>query len=148
MPMAMTALALVVGLASGLAVGAAIAPRTSTQASVSTAPITPPARTHAARPVAAAKAVAPMAAYRQLVANIQAAERRSDFAAQARFASQLSAMLTAQTIGTIYQQHVRLEASLATAKANEEYHAVSMINRRIAALCGTDTVKAQLEFCN
>lgn len=148
MPMAMTALALVIGLASGLTVGVSMAARTTTQASTAAGPVTPPARTHARRPAAAAPAAAPMTAYRQLVANIKAAESRDDFVAQARFASQLSGMLTASTIGTIYQQHAGLQASRETAKANKEYHAVSMINQRIAAICGTDTVKAQLDFCN
>ena len=148
MPVAMTALALIVGLTSGLVVGVSMATRTTTQASTAAAPVTPAARTHAGRPAAPAPAVAPMTAYRQLVANIKAAEARDDFAAQARFASQLSGMLTAQTIGTIYQQHAGLQASLETAKANKEYHAVSMINQRIAAICGTDTVKAELAFCN
>ena len=95
-----------------------------------------------------APATASLAAYRQLVASMKVAESSRDLAARYRFDKQLKAMLTANTIGAIYQEHARLTSSLATAKANREYHAVSMINQRIAAICGPKAVKAQLDFCN
>ena len=142
MPGAMMALALTVGLAFGLVAGAALAARTTTSNSVP--PVTSAARTHAA----AAPAAAPMAAYRQLVADIKVAERRHDFAAQYRFSNELSAMLTAHTIGTIYKEYARLQSSIAAAKADEEYHLASRLSQRLIAICGTNTVKAQLAFCN
>jgi hypothetical protein len=143
-PWAVVALALTFILAIALAVGATLAGRASTGAGTSVSPITPAARSHASP----AKSTAPMTAYRDLVANLKAAERRHDLAAQARFGSQLKAILTAQTIGLIRHEHARLESYLATAKANREYHAASMINQRISVLCGPKTVRAQLDFCN
>jgi hypothetical protein len=144
----MMALALTVGLAFGLVVGATMAARTTTQAAISGPPVTSEARAHAAAARAQALAPAPMTAYRQLVANIKVAESRSDFAMQDRFANELSAMLSAQTIGSIYLEHARLESSLAAAKADREYHLASRLSRQLAAICGSETVKAQLEFCN
>ena len=144
LPWAFAALALTVGLVVGLAVGTTMATRTTTQGAISALPVTLPARTHAG-PM---RSTAPMAAYRQLVANIRVAESRHDFAARFRFTNQLSAMLTAQTIGSIYQEHALLASYLAAAKANGEHHAVSRINQRIAAICGPKAVKARLDFCN
>lgn len=146
MPGAFMAAALAVGLAVGVAVGATMTARTATQASNTAQVTTPPARTHSAR--TPALALAPMTAYRQLVANIRAAESRHDFAMQHRFGTQLKAMLTAETIGTIYQDRARLLAGLETATANRDYHAASRFSRQLAAICGTKTVKAQLDFCN
>jgi hypothetical protein len=144
MPGAFMGTALAVGLAIGLAAGATMAVRTSTQTAISAPPVTPAARTHAgAVPVA----VAPMTAYRQLVADIKVAEKQRDYAAQYRFSNQLKVMLTAETIGSIYQDHARLLTGLATAKANGDYHAASRFSRQLAAICGTNTVKAQLNFC-
>ena len=150
MPGALMALALTVGLTFGLVVGATMAARTTTQTAISGSPITSQARAHAAsaRARALASAPAPMAAYRQLVANIKSAESRSDFAMQYRFANQLSAMLTAQTIGSIYLEHARLQSGIEAAKANREYHLASRLSQRMAAICGANTVKAQLDFCN
>ena len=143
-PWAVVALALTILLAIALAVSAILASRASTGAGTSVSPITPPARIHASP----AKSTAPMAAYRDVVADLKAAESRHDFAAQARFGNELKAILTTQTIGLIRQEHARLESYLATARAHHEYHAASMINQRISALCGPKTVRAQLDFCN
>lgn len=143
--MAVTAIALIVGLGFGLAVGAnlgAAGTRTAPGNAVSGPPTALASRTHAAA------APAPMASYRQLVANLKAAESRHDYAAQARFSSELSKMLTAQTIGSVYQARTQLLASLATAKAHHDYHAAARINLRLAGLCGSKTVKAKLDFCN
>ncbi len=148
MPGALMALTLTVGLAFGLVVGTTMAVRTTTQTAISGPPITSAARANAAAARARALAPAPMAAYRQLVANIKSAESRSDFAMRSRFANQLSAMLTAQTIGSIYLEHARLQSSIEAAKANQEYHLASRLSQRMAAICGTNTVKAQLDFCN
>jgi hypothetical protein len=145
MPGAFLGIALAVGLGVGLAAGATMAVRTTTQTAMSAPPVTPAARTHAG---AAPVALAPMTAYRQLVADIKVAESRRDFAAQYRFASQLKTMLTAETIGSIYQEHARLLAGLATAKANGNYHTASRFDRQLGAICGASIVKARLDFCN
>jgi hypothetical protein len=150
MPMAGTAMALVLGLVIGMAASSMMTARSATQTVITAAPVTPAARTHAAAPRAATGVapVAPMAAYRQLVADLKAAERGHDYSLRYALADQMSRMLTAQMIGSIYVEHARLVSGLAAAKANREYHAASRYSQQLAALCGSETVKAQLDFCN
>ena len=144
LPGAVMALTLTAGLAIGLAVGGTMAARTGTQSAVTVGPVTPPARTHAAK----APTVAPMASFRQVVSNLKAAESRHDFAAQARFGDQLKTMLTAEMIGKVYQEQARLDLNLEAAMANHEYRAAARASRLLGELCGAQAVKNQLAFCN
>ena len=144
MPWAGLAVALTIGLAIGLTVGATMLARTSAQTAISAPRVTPAARSHAGP----AAVVSSMTSYRQVVAALKVAEGRHDFAAQSRFGNQLKAMLTAETIGSVYQEHARLQAGLATAQANRDYRTASRFTRQLAAICGADAVKDQLAFCN
>jgi hypothetical protein len=134
------AVALAVGI--GAVVGANVV-KTSPQAAVtqSTTSVRPHAGTPAVKP-------APMAAYRQVVANLAAAESRHDFAAKYRFEQQLDKLLTPVVIGTIYQQRDQLRADLETAVEYHDSHAQAMFSNRLGKLCGAATVRAKLDFCN
>lgn len=145
-PAAAMAMALILGIALGAAATATMTARTTTQTAITTAPVTPAARANAAASRAAAPA--PMATYRNLVADLKAAERGHDYSRRYGLASQLSGMLTAQMIGALYLEQARLEDGLAAAKADGEYHLASRLSRQLAAICGSETVKAQLDFCN
>ena len=143
------AMVLVVGLVAGVAIGALAARATTSEATTPTIGVTthqPRVASMAPRAAAAAaRAEASLANYARLVAAISVAESRHDFAAKARFSSQLKAALTPQTIGLVYQEHARLMQALATADRDS---LAALITRDIAALCGPAEVKASLSFCN
>ena len=138
-PLAFVAVALLLAIGVGVVVGA--------RAFATTAPViadtSAPVKHHSGTPPA--PRVAPMTEYRQVVANLAAAEARHDFAAQHRFESQLDKLLTPQLIGTIYQQREQLLAALA--ESDRDSHA-ALITRELGKLCGAAAVKAQLAFCN
>ena len=137
-PLAFVVVALLLSVGVGVFVGArAFATSTAVVADTSA-----PVKHHSGTPAAR---VAPMADYRQLVANLAAAEQRHDFAAKARFESQLDKALTPALIGKIYQERERLMAALAA--ADRDSHA-ALITRELRGLCGAEAVKAELEFCN
>jgi hypothetical protein len=152
-------MALVVSLVAGVAIGAlavrAVAGTESVKPVIGmttyqpqVGPMAPKAAAAAAvraEAAAAAAAEASFANYSRIVAGISVAESRHDFAAKARFTSQLDAALTPQTIGLVYQEHERLVQALASADRDS---LAAMITRDIAALCGPATVKASLSFCN
>ena len=141
------AMVLVVGLVAGVAIGALAVRATTAEAVVADVGVTTsqPRVGPMAGTRAPAAAVEPMANYARIVAGLSAAESRHDFAAKARFESQLESALTAETIGLIYQKHERLMAALAD--ADRDSHA-ALITRELAKLCGPAAVKAQLDFCN
>jgi hypothetical protein len=141
-PFGFVALALMLAVGIGVVVGANAFATAARQTAV--APITPPARIHAA-PLAGTSRPTMIVTYRQVVANLAAAEERHDFAAQARFESQLDELMTPAVIGKIYQERERLLAALAA--SDRDSHA-ALITREIAKLCGPAAVKAQLTFCN
>jgi len=142
------ALALVVTLVAGVAIGAlAVRAATTSQAATPNVGVTTyqPRVGPMAGSAPAAAAVDPMQNYARIVAGLNAAESRHDFAAEARFNSQLESALTAETIGLIYQRHEALMAALA---ASERDSHAALITRELAKLCGPAAVKAQLDFCN
>jgi hypothetical protein len=146
------AIALTVGLVAGLAVGAlALRPASASQAAApaAVAPTTyqPHVGPMAGTPKAAAPAAKAMANYTRVVANLQAADTRHDFAARYRFERQLRATLTPTTIGLVYQERSRLLESLAMARANGNGYAIWRIGQDLNALCGPAAVKSQLSFC-
>ena len=141
-------MALVVAMAAGVFLGA-VGMR---PAAVPAAPAQVPA-VHGPDAADAAKAAAAattsgLAAYRSLVANIQTAESNHDRRALIRFGSQMHALLTAETIGSIYLEREQLQSDLAVAKAQGDHRAVAMISNQLAKLCGTKASQAYLEFCN
>ncbi|HET9346149.1 MAG TPA: hypothetical protein VFO05_10630 [Candidatus Limnocylindrales bacterium] len=144
------ALALIVTLVAGVAIGAlAVRAATSTEAATSNVGVT----THQPRvgPMAgsvAAPAVDPMADYARVVAGLNVAESRHDFAARARFESQLESVLTAETIGLIYQERARMMHALEEAQANGSGYGIYRITQDLNGLCGPAAVKASLTFCN
>jgi hypothetical protein len=149
------AIALTFGLVAGLAVGAlALRPAATTAPAAAPAVaqtthqanVGPKAAAAAAR-AAAAKSERALVNYTQVVANVQAAESRHDFAAKFRFERQLRAMLTPQTIGLVYQERSHLMDSLAEAKATGNGYGIWRIKQELDALCGPAAVKAQLSFC-
>ena len=95
-------------------------------------------------PGALAPKPAPIVRYRQIVANLAAAEAHHDVPAIARFRGQLDDVLTPALIGTVYQEHERLMAAIAA--DGRDSHAALLV-RQLQALCGPASVKAQLEFC-
>jgi len=143
MSLVIVVLALVAAAIVGAAVGAAIVANRTT---ATTAAVTTPVKHHTATPpgAIAAKQLAPMARYRQLVANLAAAEDQGAYREQAIFRGQLDSLLTPALIGQIYQEHARLlEARAATP---HDSHA-GLITRQLMALCGPEAVKARLTFC-
>jgi hypothetical protein len=144
------AIALTFGLVAGIAVGA-LALRPATASTQAAAPAAVAPTTHQAKvgPMAnSAAAPDALASYRQVVAGLQAAESRHDFAAKYRFERQLRATLTADVIGSVYQERSRLLKSLASAAANGGGYIEWRIAQDLRALCGPAAVKAQLDFCN
>ena len=141
-PLAFVALALLIAVGAGAFVGARAFSTTTPVAETTT-----PVKHHSGWPTTrvAPAVVAPMATYRQLVANLAAAEARHDFAAESRFQTQLDQMLTPSLIGKIYQERERLMAALAA--SDRDSHA-ALITRELRGLCGATAVKAELEFCN
>ena len=137
-PLAFVAVALLIAVGVGAFIGARAFATTAPVVADTSAPVT----RHAGGPPAG---VAPMANYRQVVANLAAAERTYDFAARSRFEAQLDQMLTPTLIGEIYQERERLMAALAA--ADRDSHA-ALIVREIRGLCGAEAVKAELAFCN
>jgi hypothetical protein len=137
-PLAFVAVALLLAVGIGVVVGA--------RAFATTAPVvaekSAPVKHHSGTP---APRIASMANYRQLVANLAAAEQSNDFVAQTRFEAQLDKMLTPALIGKIYQEREQLMAALAA--ADRDSHA-ALITREIRGLCGAEAVKAELVFCN
>lgn len=134
--------AMVVGLAAGVLLGS-LAARTAT------APRTDVAGPAAGTVVAPATAgTTALAAYKALTADIARAERGENRRLRVRLGSELNEMLTAETIGAVYLERQRLESSLAVASANGDHHAMQMIHRQLDRLCGTETVRAYLDFCN
>ena len=139
-------------LAAGLAAGVLLGAIGMRPAAVPAAPAQVPA-VHGPDAADAAKAAAAattsgLAAYRSLVANIQTAENNHDRRALIRFGSQMHALLTAETIGSIYLEREQLQSDLAVAKAQGDHRAVAMISNQLAKLCGTKASQAYLEFCN
>ena len=140
--LAIVVLALVAAAMIGAAVGGAIvANRTPAHVAVVTAPVQP-------HPVTAAAPLKAMpgtiARYREVVANLVAAEKRNDGRDTAAYRGELDGILTPAMIGLIYQEHERLLEARAAMPHNS--HA-SLITRQIAALCGPAEVKARLTFC-
>lgn len=134
--------ALVIGMAAGVFLGAvgmrpAIVPAVPAQVPVAHGPAAGQAATTNG-----------LAAYRSLVANIQVAENNHDRRALIRFGSQMHALLTAETIGSIYLDRAQLKSDLAVAKAQGDNRAVAMISNQLANLCGTKASQAYLDFCN
>jgi hypothetical protein len=145
------AVALSIGLVAGIAIGA-LALRPAAATDTAAAQVTVSATTSQPR-------VGPMAApavpatnvlknYVQVVANIEAAESRHDYAAKARFESDLAAALTARTIGIVYQEHATWAKALDEAKATGNGYEIFRATEALNALCGTGAAKAQLTFCN
>jgi hypothetical protein len=139
-------------LAAGLAAGVLLGAIGMRPAAVPAAPAQVPA-VHGPDAADAAKAAnaataSGLAAYHNLVANIQTAEGNHDRRALIRFGSQMHALLTAETIGSIYLEREQLQSDLAVAKAQGDHRAVAMISNQLAKLCGTKASQAYLEFCN
>jgi hypothetical protein len=143
MSLVIVVLALVAAGMIGAAVGAAIAAnRTTAQTTAVTTSVQQPVPLPPG--AIAAKQQAPMARYRQLVADLAAAEDQGAYREQAIFRGQLDSLLTPQLIGQIYQEHARLlEARTSTP---HDSHA-GRLTRQLMALCGSDAVKARLTFC-
>jgi hypothetical protein len=143
MSLVIVVLALVAAAMVGAAVGAAIAANRSTAQTVA---VTTPVKHHTATPpgAIAAKPRAPMARYRQLVANLAVAEDQGDYRDQAVFRAQLDSLLTPQLIGQIYQERERLLGARA-ATPHDSHN--GLMTRRLMALCGSDAVKARITFC-
>jgi hypothetical protein len=141
--MAFVALLVVLAVGIGVIVGANVIASRAAPAAV-TQPTTP-VKHHGGQP--AAKPVT-MTEYRQLVANLAAAEARHDFAAQYRFGKDLDRMLTPAIIGTIYEQRAQLEANLEAATSYHDAHAQAMFTNQLSKLCGAKAIKAELDFCN
>ena len=143
-------MALVAGLAAGVLFGV-VGMR---PASVPAAPV--PAQVPAAHGPDAADAakaadaatISGLAAYHNLVANIQTAESNHDRRALIRFGSQMHALLTAETIGSIYLEREQLQSDLTVAKAQGDNRAVAMLSNQLNKLCGTKASQAYLDFCN
>jgi hypothetical protein len=138
-------MALVVGLAAGVLLGA-VGMRPTTVPAVPAQ--VPAAHGPDAADAAKAATTSGLAAYHNLVGNIQAAESRHDRRALIRFGSQMHALLTAETIGSIYLERAQLQSDLAVAKAQGDNRAVAMISNQLKKLCGTKASQAYLEFCN
>ena len=136
-------------LAAGLAAGVLLGAIGMRPAAVPAAPAQVPA-VHGpdAAKAADAATTSGLAAYHNLVANIQTAESNHDRRALLRFGSQMHALLTAETIGSIYLEREQLQSDLAVAKAQADHRAVAMISNQLAKLCGTKASQAYLEFCN
>ena len=139
-------------LAAGLAAGVLLGAIGMRPAAVPAAPAQVPA-VHGPDAADAAKAAdaataSGLAAYHNLVANIQTAESNHDRRALLRFGSQMHALLTAETIGSIYLEREQLQSDLAVAKAQADHRAVAMISNQLKKLCGTKASQAYLEFCN
>jgi hypothetical protein len=142
-PLGFVAIAIALAVGIGAVVGANVV-RTSPQ-QPAVAQTTTPVKHHPGTP---AGKPAPMVAYRQVVANLAAAEARHDFAAKYRFEQQLDKLLTPAVIGTIYQQRNQLRADLETASEYHDSHAQAMFSYRLGKLCGAAAVRAKLDFCN
>jgi len=145
-------MALVVTLVAGVAIGALAVRAATSEATTPTIGVTtyqPRVASMAPRAAAAAaaRAEASLANYASVVAGISVAESRHDFAAKARFSSELEAALTPQTIGLVYQEHARLQLALDEAKATGNGYAMFRITQDLDALCGPAAVKASLSFC-
>jgi hypothetical protein len=142
-PLAFVIAALILAIGLGAVIGA--------RAVATTAPAAVPAETgnsikhHSGVP---APAKPTMADYRQVVSNLAAAEARHDYASQFRFKQELSAVLTPEVIGTIYQTRAKLAADLEWANEHHDAHNRATLSRQLAALCGADAVRAELAFCN
>jgi hypothetical protein len=146
-------MALVVGMAAGVMLGAVGMRPTTVPAQLPAAhgpAAHGPDAADAAKAANAANAATAsgLAAYRNLVANIQTAESNHDRRALIRFGSQMRALLTAETIGSIYLEREQLQSDLAVAKAQGDHHAAALISTQLAKLCGTKASQAYLEFCN
>src|SRR5262245_6588639 len=142
-PLGLVAIAVALAVGIGVVLGANVIAKSSPQQPAFTQVSTPKHHpgTPAARPV-------PMAAYRQVVSNLAAAEARHDFAAKYRFEQQLDKLLTPVVIGTIYQQREQLRDNLATAIEFHDTHAQAMFNNQLSKICGSATVQIKLDFCN
>ena len=135
---AFAAVALSLGLVAGLGIGAlAFRPATATGPMAAPAAIThtthPRVGPMAPKATIAASATV-LANYTQVVANLKAAESRHDFAAKARFERELTATLTAEAIGLVYQERTHLLESLADAKATGQGYAIWRIGEELKAL--------------
>jgi hypothetical protein len=139
-PLAFVVVALLLAVGAGAILGARAFSTTAPAVADTSAPV----KHHSGTPAAAARATT-IGDYRQLVANLAAAEQRHDFAAKARFEGQLDKMLTPALIGKVYQERQRLLAALAA--TGRDSHA-ALITRELQGLCGASAVKAELEFCN
>ena len=144
MSLVIVVFALLAAAVIGAAVGAAIsANRATTQTTAVTTSVQHPVSLPAGA-IAVWQQAPPMTRYRQLVADLAAAEDQGAYREEAIFRGQLDSLLTPQLIGQIYQEHERLlEARVATGR---DSHA-GLITRQLMALCGADGVKARLSFC-
>jgi hypothetical protein len=144
-------MALAVGLAAGVLLGAiGMRPAAVPAAPAQVPAVHGPDAADAAKAANAANAatISGLAAYHNLVANIQTAESNHDRRALIRFGNQMHALLTAETIGSIYLEREQMQSDLAVAKAQGDHRAVAMISNQLAKLCGTKASQAYLEFCN
>jgi hypothetical protein len=129
---AIAAIALAVGLTAGIVAGGL---RATTPPTTLPTVIPPVAQTDT------------LATYRVLVDNIQAAELRHDRAALVRFHIQLRE-LDAEAIGALYLERADLGSRLAIAMADGDSQTAIMLRARLADICGAETVRAYLAFCN
>jgi hypothetical protein len=141
-------MALAAGLAAGVLLGAIGMRPAAVPASPAQVPAAHGPDAADAAKAAEAATASGLAAYHNLVANIQTAESNHDRRALIRFGSQMHALLTAETIGSIYLEREQLQSDLAVAKAQGDNRAVAMISNQLKTLCGTKASQAFLEFCN
>ncbi|MFL5769648.1 MAG: hypothetical protein ACJ765_06175 [Chloroflexota bacterium] len=146
-PFGLVLLGLALAVMLGAVVGAKVIASPS-QAVIANNPTSADSAARHAPVTQAAAAASTMDGYRLIVANIAAAEKRHDFAAQHQFVEELDRALTPAVIGGIYIERAELVASLETAVENHDSHGRAVISRQLAKLCGPAPVKARVDFCN
>jgi hypothetical protein len=141
-PFGLVALALVFAVGIGTAIGANAFRPTAAPAPLEAGNNI---KHHSAFPAAPAARSSAMAEYRQIVANLAAAEERHDYAALAGFRKQLDRVLTSEVVGALYLKHERLSAQLAASGRDAR---AATIARELQTMCDAKAVKAKLDFCN
>jgi hypothetical protein len=146
LPLGLVALVVVLAIGAGAFIGAMALSNRAAPAPAQAVVTTP--KHHSAVPSASTAAASQMARYRDVVANLNAAVKRHDFAQQYLLGRQLDAALTPAVIGAIYTQRQQLAASLEAAAERHDTHSRSLISRQLATICGPAAVKSRLSFCN
>ena len=87
-------------------------------------------------------------AYRQTLANLDAAVERHDTASMARFRQALADQSTSTVMTAIHEDYARLLANIAAAEDRHDAHMLAVLRSQLSDLCPAVDAGFSLSFCH